>query len=120
MILNSWPVVIIAERRCLRPPDHEGAFWEKPRALGDGDMQSDSRASTVRDTRDQVSYLRQYISSGAQEPALLLERPGMKLWSDPNPRLGSALGWRALLCSWLRGCPRLVLSSPVALNKQVS
>ena len=75
-------MVEIAERRHLRSPDHEGAFQEKPRALGgDGDMQSDSRASTVRDTRDEVSYLRQYISSGAQEDFVACSGTG-RCWRD--------------------------------------
>lgn len=91
-------------------------------------MQSDLRTSTLRDTRDEVSCLSQYISSGATYivglsflyPALLLERPGMKLWSDLHASFGSVWGWRAFLCSWLRECLCLVLSIPVVLNKQVS
>lgn len=78
----------------------KGLFGKSPEHLEQMVIcRSDSRPSTVRDTRDSVSCLRQYISSGAQEPALLLERPGMKLWSVPDPNLGPALGWKPLLCS---------------------
>lgn len=44
----------------------------------------------------------------------------MKLWTDPDPNFELALDWRTLLFSWLRGCPRLVLSTPVVLSKHVS